>query len=86
MANSEMFGFSLESTNETLEKTRQKATKKSALASGLGGESPTMDTDHDEKMETLKPQVRFNADFDKWASPCKDKVVSSFIYSLDRRC
>lgn len=67
MENSEMFGFSLESTNKTQENTRQKGTKKSAMAfaKGSGRESPTMDTDHDERMEALKPQVRFNNDFDK---------------------
>lgn len=67
MDNSEMFGFSLERTDNALEKTRQKATKKSALASAMGSgrESPTMDTDHDEKLEALKPQVRINNDFFK---------------------
>lgn len=73
MDKSEMFGFSLETDDRTEEeKAQQRALRKSTVAStlGLGQEQPKapMDTDYQEEMEPHKPQIRFNLNFDKWAS------------------
>lgn len=70
MDKSEMFGFSLETDDRTEEeKARQRALRKSTVAStlGLGQEQPKapMDTDYQEEMEPHKPQIRFNLNFDK---------------------
>lgn len=70
MEKSEMFGFSLETDDRTEEeRARQRAMKKAAGCSslGLGQEAPKapMDTDYQEEMETHKPQIRFNLNFDK---------------------
>ncbi|XP_031712819.1 transient receptor potential cation channel subfamily V member 1 [Anarrhichthys ocellatus] len=70
MEKSEMFGFSLEADDRTEEeKARQKAARKGGVASalGLGQKSPKapMDTDYLEEMETTRPQIRFNLNFDK---------------------
>lgn len=74
MRKSEMFGgFSLEADDRTEEeKLRQKALKKSGVASGLGlglgQEAPKapMDTDYQEEMEVPKDRIRFNLNFDRW--------------------
>lgn len=64
-----MFGFSLETDDRTEEeRARQRATNKAAVSTmGLGQEAPKapMDTDYQEEMETHKPQIRFNLNFDK---------------------
>lgn len=70
MDKSERFGFSLETDDRTEEeKARQKALREPTMASrlGLDQEEPRapMDTDYQEKMEPLKPQIRFNLNFDK---------------------
>lgn len=71
MKKSEMFGFSLEVDDRSVEdKLHQKASQKPMMASvlGLGQEVPEalMDTDHQEKMEVPKDQIRFNLNFYKW--------------------
>ncbi|KAK5859081.1 hypothetical protein PBY51_003172 [Eleginops maclovinus] len=71
MEKSEMFGFSLEADNRTEEeKAQQRAARKGggvASALGLGKEAPKspMDTDYQEEMETHKPAVKFNPNFNK---------------------
>lgn len=70
MDTSERFGFSLETDDRTEEeKARQRALRKPTVASSLGleREQPRapMDTDYQEEMEPLKPQIRFNLNFDK---------------------
>lgn len=70
MKKSEMFGISLEVDDRSVEdKLHQRASKKPTMASvlGLGQEVPgaLMDTDHHEKMEVPKDQVRFNPNFYK---------------------
>lgn len=82
MKKSEMFGFSLEADDRTKdEKTQQNAAKKDLVSAlGLGQEAPKapMDTDYQEEMEKTKPQIRFNLNFDKWASPNNDNMVAAF--------
>lgn len=83
MDKTQRFDFSLESDDRTEdEKLLQKAGNKSGLASSLGlGQDPPkapMDTDYQEEMEKTKPQIRFNLNFDKWASPCEDRLLSAF--------
>lgn len=73
MDKSERFGFSLETDDRTEEeKARHRALREPTVASSLGltQEQPKapMDTDYQEEMEPLKPQIRFNLNFDKWAS------------------
>ncbi|XP_032432399.1 transient receptor potential cation channel subfamily V member 1 [Xiphophorus hellerii] len=70
MRKSELFDFHLEADDRTEEeKRKQKAPKKDGLASALGlsKEAPKapMDTDYQEEMEPVKPQIRFNLNFDK---------------------
>ncbi|XP_027887348.1 transient receptor potential cation channel subfamily V member 1 [Xiphophorus couchianus] len=70
MRKSELFDFRLEADDRTEEeKRKQKAPKKDGLASALGlsKEAPKapMDTDYQEEMEPVKPQIRFNLNFDK---------------------
>lgn len=65
-----MFGFSLEADDRSEEdKRRQRALNHTGMASvlGLGQEVPeaVMDTDHQEKMEEPKDQLRFNLNFDR---------------------
>ncbi|XP_043997304.1 transient receptor potential cation channel subfamily V member 1 isoform X2 [Gambusia affinis] len=62
--------FHLEADDRTEEeKRKQKEPKKDGLASALGlsKEAPKapMDTDYQEEMELVKPQIRFNLNFDK---------------------
>ncbi|XP_068186580.1 transient receptor potential cation channel subfamily V member 1 [Antennarius striatus] len=63
MKKSEMFGFTLESDDRT-DKEREDAEKAALVSTSLGEDSP-MDTDIQEKMETPKPQLRYNLNFDK---------------------
>ncbi|XP_054899441.1 transient receptor potential cation channel subfamily V member 1-like [Poeciliopsis prolifica] len=70
MRKSEISDFHLEADDRTEEeKRKQKAPKKDGLASALGlsKEAPKapMDTDYQEEMEPVKPQIRFNLNFDK---------------------
>uniref|UniRef100_A0A8C5GQZ7 Ion transport domain-containing protein n=1 Tax=Gouania willdenowi TaxID=441366 RepID=A0A8C5GQZ7_GOUWI len=70
MKKSEMFGFTLEADDRSVEdKARQKASKKDGVVSalGLGEQEPKapMDTDYQEEMEETKPMLRFNLNFDK---------------------
>lgn len=62
--------FHLEADDRTEEeKRKQKEPKKDGLASALGlsKEAPKapMDTDYQEEMEPVKPQIRSNLNFDK---------------------
>lgn len=70
MKKSAMFGFSLEADDRSEEdKLRQRALNQTGMASvlGLGQEVPeaVMDTDHQEKIEEPKDQLRYNLNFDK---------------------
>ncbi|XP_014903104.1 transient receptor potential cation channel subfamily V member 1-like [Poecilia latipinna] len=70
MRKSDIFDFHLEADDRTEEeKQKQKAPKKDGLGSALGlsKEAPKapMDTDYQEEMEPVKPQIRFNLNFDK---------------------
>lgn len=73
MKKSAMFGFSLEADDRREEDNlRQRSLNQTGMASvlGLGQEVPeaVMDTDHQEKMEEPKDQLRYNLNFDKWAT------------------
>lgn len=73
MKKSAMFGFSLEADDRSEEdKLCQRALNQTRMASvlGLGEEVPeaVMDTDHQEKMEEPKDQIRYNLNFEKWAT------------------
>uniref|UniRef100_A0A3B5L512 Transient receptor potential cation channel, subfamily V, member 1 n=1 Tax=Xiphophorus couchianus TaxID=32473 RepID=A0A3B5L512_9TELE len=73
MRKSELFDFRLEADDRTEEeKRKQKTPKKDGLASALGlsKEAPKapMDTDYQEEMEPVKPQIQFNLNFDKYAT------------------
>lgn len=66
MEKSEMFGFSLEMDDRTEEeKSRKKAEKKASVFSMSQEPKTPMDTDYQEEMENIKPQIRFNLNFDK---------------------
>lgn len=71
MKKSEMFGFSLETDNRTEEEKKQQ--QKAARVA-------PMDTDYNEEMEETKPQIRFNLNFDKWATPCNDNMIADFFF------
>lgn len=83
MKKSEMFGFSLETDDRTEEeRSRKKGPKNHGLSAfSFGQEAPKapMDTDYQEEMEETKPQIRFNLNFDKWASPCSDNMVVTYL-------
>lgn len=73
MKKSEMFGIWLEVDNRSAEdKLHQNASKTPTMSSvlGLGQEVPeaVMDTDHHEKMEVPKDQLRINPNFYKWGT------------------
>uniref|UniRef100_A0A3B3UZF1 Transient receptor potential cation channel, subfamily V, member 1 n=1 Tax=Poecilia latipinna TaxID=48699 RepID=A0A3B3UZF1_9TELE len=85
-----IFDFHLEADDRTEEeKQKQKAPKKDGLGSALGlsKEAPKapMDTDYQEEMEPVKPQIRFNLNFDKGirgeaSQPKRD----SSIFTIER--
>ncbi|XP_029703723.1 transient receptor potential cation channel subfamily V member 1 isoform X2 [Takifugu rubripes] len=89
MKKSAMFGFSLEVDDRTEEdKLRQRALNQTGMASvlGPGQEEPeaVMDTDHQEKMEEPKDQLRYNPNFDKGIRGLDDKKRESDIYNISR--
>lgn len=87
MDKSERFGFSLETDDRTEEeRARQRALRKPTVSSSLGltQQQPKapMDTDYQEEMEPLKPQIKFNLNFDKWASIHTQKMCFCLYYSM----
>lgn len=63
MKKSEMFGFTLETDDRENDKRHAKATRGT-----MGKEAPTapMDTDYQDDIEELKPQIRVNIHFDRY--------------------
>ncbi|KAK7925688.1 hypothetical protein WMY93_007998 [Mugilogobius chulae] len=62
MSKTEMFGIKMESDDRTKEEiTEERARSKNSSRSS----EKTMNTPYGEKMEPLKPQIRFNLNFDK---------------------
>lgn len=73
MSKTTAFGFQLEADDRSEEeKARQRAQYKDGPSSSREAPKAPMDTDYQEEMDPLKPQIRFNLNFDKLIRGVKD--------------